>query len=569
MNHILKHRGYRLYQASFDPDEKGSVLSVSRDPGTPVTYAGYLVMGALLLGAFLHRGSRFRTLAMELTKKPGKPVHAAMLAAMLYAGIAAQAIAGPGSATTNRDHCLRFSELLVQDKNGRIKPFHSLAAQSLQQTGHPEKGMGLSMEQVSWMLLFSADSAGWSEGFRGAAAALRRSFKPYPVPGDPGKRWVNEPSALEGPDSSAVQLLVSGYRTAVLGKDWTSANAWLDSLGSYQIRHAAAILPSRLKQRAELAYNRLDLFHRLGWIVLLFGAALLAAAAAEARMSSGSLSAVRRVLVFLVSIAFAAFLAGLALRWFVSGHAPWTNKYESMVFIAWAALLAGILSGRFGAFALALGSIGSGLMLRLAHSGNTDPAIGTLAPVLKSKWLVIHVSVITASYGFFLLGGLIALCILLMLAAAPRRSDAGLGGTVRRMSQVQEWTLLAGLLLVMLGNVFGAVWANESWGRYWGWDPKETWTLIVIIAYTAALHVRLIRPLNRPYWLSVFSIAGIACVTMTYWGVNTLLSGMHSYASGGTRSVPEGIWISAAGFLLLAAAAFRKRNLGQGAASVK
>jgi cytochrome c-type biogenesis protein CcsB len=558
MNRILKHKGFRLYQASFDPDEQGSVLSVSRDPGMAVTYAGYWLLGALLVGSFLSPKSRFRRLGEKL-KETGKA------AVWIGLGLALLGGAGNGAAVERIEpDGSRFSSLPVQDQNGRIKPLLTLTMEAARTSGHPEIPMRMSLGRMAWELAFDADSANWGAGFRKAASIFRPGFRPFPIPGDPQLRWGDESTAVRGPDSVRVREIMNGIRAAAVRADWDSADRLIDTIRSYQKEAGGGMIPSSGRIRAEMLYDRLDLFRRLGTVTVFLGLALLACRiASNLKRLRPSVQPAGKTAAAALAAVFLLLTLGLALRWIASGHAPWTNKYESMVYTAWIVLAAGFLSIRFSLLPLALSGIGSGFLLKAAHTAATNTEIGTLAPVLKSKWLIVHVSVIVASYGFFLVGALIAVSVLILLAAGgSKKTLASREAAVARLSRLEERQLLAGLLLIMLGNLFGAVWANESWGRYWGWDPKETWTLIVILAYTAALHVRLIRPLDRPYWLSVFSAVGIACVVMTYWGVNALLTGMHSYGGGGSASVPAGLLVAAGTLVALMIAAFRNRNVG-------
>ncbi|WP_297944129.1 cytochrome c biogenesis protein CcsA, partial [uncultured Campylobacter sp.] len=260
-------------------------------------------------------------------------------------------------------------------------------------------------------------------------------------------------------------------------------------------------------------------------------------------------------LVYIVNIvAFIAHTAGLALRGYVSGHAPWSNSYESLIYIAWALSLSGIFFSRKSAISLALTSIMAGITLMVAHLSDIDPQITNLQPVLKSHWLTIHVSVITASYGFLGLCMLLGIFTLVMFLFDKKNPE--IARNITEATHINEMSMILGLCLLTVGNFLGGVWANESWGRYWGWDPKETWALITIFIYAVVVHFRFMPKLNNQFAFAVASMFAYFSVIMTYFGVNFYLSGMHSYASGERIPVPGWAYAMVASMVALAIAAY-------------
>jgi cytochrome c-type biogenesis protein CcsB len=211
-------------------------------------------------------------------------------------------------------------------------------------------------------------------------------------------------------------------------------------------------------------------------------------------------------------------------------------------------MLAGVLFSRRDAIIVSTASLWSGLILLVSHMAWMNPRITTLPPVLKSYWLIVHVSVITSSYGFFSLSMLLGFVTLWMYMCITQRSTGISEYSIQKLTWTNERVLTIGLVLVTVGNLFGAVWANESWGRYWGWDPKETWTLITILVYAALLHIRLIPGLKKMYFFNVAALLAFPTILMTYLGVNFYLSGLHSYASGEPIPVPG--WMVMIGFIL-------------------
>ena len=217
-----------------------------------------------------------------------------------------------------------------------------------------------------------------------------------------------------------------------------------------------------------------------------------------------------------------------------------------MVYVAWATVLSGIVFARRSKLALALAALLGGVVLFVSNLNWLDPQITPLVPVLKSYWLMIHVSVITASYGFF---GICAACGIASLIATIA------GKNLAELRIINEMAMLVGLVLLTTGIFFGAVWANESWGRYWGWNPKETWALITMIVYAVTTHLHFIPRLNtNPLVFDVMSVVGFSTVLMTFFGVNYYLSGLHSYGKSEGFS-PEIVLAAGAGVLVLVAVA--------------
>jgi cytochrome c-type biogenesis protein CcsB len=209
-----------------------------------------------------------------------------------------------------------------------------------------------------------------------------------------------------------------------------------------------------------------------------------------------------------------------------------------MIYIAWATLLAGLLFSRKSEMTLAVTSILSAIILMVAHLSWMDPEITNLVPVLKSYWLTVHVATIVASYGFLGLGALLAFVNLLSFIAKRKSNIDSLNLSIKELTYVIEMTLTFGLILLTIGNFLGGIWANESWGRYWGWDPKETWALASIIFYSFVLHMRFIPGLQSLYAFNLAALITFASILMTYFGVNFYLSGFHSYAAADPVPIP-------------------------------
>ena len=273
------------------------------------------------------------------------------------------------------------------------------------------------------------------------------------------------------------------------------------------------------------------------------------------------LKTIYKILFGLVVAGFIFHTVGLGIRWYVSGRAPWSNGYESMIYIAWTSTLAGILFTRKSFGGLAATMVLAGTILFVSMLSFLDPEITPLVPVLKSYWLTIHVSLEAGSYGFLMLGAIIGLINLILLIFISEKNKTRVKRIVQEMSYISELTLIGGLFMVSVGTYLGGVWANESWGRYWGWDAKETWALVTILVYAFILHMRLIPKMRGLYAYNVATIFGLASVIMTYYGVNYYLSGLHSYATGDPVPIPNWVYIAVACIIVICILAFiRKRK---------
>jgi cytochrome c-type biogenesis protein CcsB len=217
-----------------------------------------------------------------------------------------------------------------------------------------------------------------------------------------------------------------------------------------------------------------------------------------------------------------------------------------MIYIGFTTVLAGVIFGRKSLGGLTATNVLAATILMVAGLSWMDPEITPLVPVLKSYWLTIHVSLEAGSYGFLMLGAIIGVLNLLMLIFRNQNNAVNVNRIVKEMTQISEMTLLGGLFMISIGTYLGGVWANESWGRYWGWDAKETWSLVTILIYAFILHMRFIPGFRGAYAFNVASLFGWASVIMTYFGVNYYLSGLHSYAAGDPVPIPSFIYYAVA-----------------------
>lgn len=640
MNHILDHKQHRFFQSSFDQDEMGTVLSVNRDPGTLITYIGYLLLAIGLFGVLLVKNGRFNGLSEKLKSLNAKKLAASlalMIVALSGSNLHASDEQNPVIVTAksfDAAHAEKFGHLIVQDSAGRMKPLDTLSHEILSKLNRSTTFMGLNANQVVMGMMLRPDA--WREiamiktgdkeintriglpenakvaafsqffdvpdqisGYKLAkevdeanrkAPGKRDKFDKallqidervnvafmvytgsliqiWPKPNDPKNKWyatIEGLQTLDPKDAQMVRLMAMGYFGAVdaalTSGDWSNADRALALIDKYQHFAGASVYPNETKIQVELAYNKWNIFEELWPLYFILGFALLFFSFLKILKPSFNIAWFSKITLGFLVLFFMAHTAGLAMRWYISGHAPWSNGYESMVYIAWATVLAGFIFSRKSAITLAATGIMAGIILFVAHLNWLDPQVTNLVPVLQSYWLAIHVAMITASYGFLGLGALLGMITLVLFILKNPGNQTRLNLAIKELNGINEMSLMIGLILLTVGNFLGGVWANESWGRYWGWDPKETWALVTILVYAVVIHLRMIKGAYNDYSFSVISLLAFTSVLMTYFGVNYYLAGMHSYAKGDPVPVPDFVPWTYAVIAIAIAMAYPKRS---------
>ena len=349
------------------------------------------------------------------------------------------------------------------------------------------------------------------------------------VPADEhGLAWTApvELSKASRPQHQAVYAQFAKLAKAYEGGDASgfvsAANALTPALRAV----APSVYPSDRSLTQELFYNDFNAF-RKAWMLYLAGFFVIL-----------WFGFAKRNLAYRVGLAiliggFVCHSTGIALRWMIAERAPVSDMYESLVFMGWGVIAIGLtleLLYRRRFFALASGVMGF-ICLAFAENLPLDSSINPLVPVLAhTSWLSVHVMTIMLSYSAFALTMALGHVVIAIQLFRP-----GKGELLTNLSTLLYKSLQVGLLFLAAGIIFGAVWANESWGRYWGWDPKETWSLITFFVYLGIVHARFAGWLHH-FGLAVSAIVGFLSVLMTYYGVNFILgAGLHSYgfASGG------------------------------------
>jgi len=393
-------------------------------------------------------------------------------------------------------------------------------------------------------------------------------MKFWPKPNDKNNKWFPTIEALQtfSPENAEkIRSIVYEYFTAldlaISSGDWSKADSSIMKIVEYQNFYGSAVLPSSGRIKAEMLYNEANIFERIYPLYFLLGFILLILSFIKILKPSFKMDIVSKISLGLLIALFLSHTFGLGLRWYISGHAPWSNGYESMIYISWATVFSGFIFSKRSSMTMASTAILTALILMVAHLNWMDPQVTNLVPVLNSYWLSIHVAVITASYGFLGLGALLGFITILLFILKNKNNEKHLSLSIKELNSINEMSLMIGLAFLTFGNFLGGIWANESWGRYWGWDPKETWALVTILIYAVVIHLRFIKSIYSDFNFSVISLLSYTSVIMTYFGVNYYLAGMHSYAKGDPVPIPDFVPVTYAILFVVIALAFRNRKL--------
>jgi cytochrome c-type biogenesis protein CcsB len=635
MNHILDYEGYRFFQSSFDPDEMGTVLSVSHDYwGTMITYAGYFMLFFGLMAIMFTKHSRFADLKRKLEVVKAKKANLLPLLILLLS-LSAFAQSNNGQFFSQKqldsiiekrkvpeEHAAKFGRLIVQDAGGRMKPINTFSSELLRKVSHQNTYNGLNSDQVFlsmtqggniWiqipMIYIKAgndsirkiigidaekpyasfidffDSKGnyklspyLDEAYKNAnpnqfekdfietdkkvnlmEAALSGSIlKIFPIPNDANNKWVSFPelgqAGLKGMAATythnILQLYFSALEKASVTNDYKDAEGLLESINGFQKKYGSKVRPSEQKITSEIIYNKYDVFQKLPYWYLTAAILMLLFTILKIFKERKVLTVLENTMHVIIGLLFALHTVALIARWYISGHAPWSNAYESIIYVAWATMFFGLAFDRKSKLTVASSAFVSAMILTAAYMNWIDPEIGNLQPVLNSYWLMIHVAIIVASYGPFALGMILGVVSLLLILFTNEKNKAKMELNIKEISYINEMALTIGLIMLTIGNFLGGQWANESWGRYWGWDPKETWALISIMVYAFVIHSRFVPSLRGKWIFNLMSVFAFVSILFTYFGVNFHLVGLHSYASGEAKSL-SWIWETLSGIAVL------------------
>jgi cytochrome c-type biogenesis protein CcsB len=618
MNHILDYGGYRFFQSSFDPDEKGTILSVNHDYwGTMITYIGYFLLFFAMMAILFVKNTRFADIKRKLEEVKNKKSKLLSILLLLFC------FSGFSQHQNNHvkfnylDSILaykvpeaqaeKFGRLVIQDDGGRMKPINTFSSELLRKVSKRETYEGLNSDQV--FISMSQFPAAWFElpliyikkgndsirkiiginpedkyvTFKSLfdkmgnyklspylddayktntpnqfqkdfievdkkvnllnSALSGNILKIFPIPNDKNNKWLSflEIDHPMGNDLDSIKNALPYYFDALAKaaktNDYTLANTMLLGMENYQKKYGKAVRPSEDQISSEILLNKYDVFKNLFWMYMLAGSLMLIMVIINIFFNNKLIRITVNTFHVIVGLLFAFHTLGLIARWYVSGHAPWSNAYESMIYVAWATMFFTLAFDRKSKLTVASGTFVASMILMVAHLNWLDPSIANLQPVLNSYWLMIHVAVIVASYGPFTLGMVLGLVALLLMLFTNQSNKEKMTLHIKEITYINEMALTIGLVMLTIGNFLGGQWANESWGRYWGWDPKETWALISIMVYAFVIHARFVPAFRGLFSFNFMSVLAFASILMTYFGVNFHLTGMHSYASGEKQNV--------------------------------
>ncbi|WP_435264065.1 cytochrome c biogenesis protein CcsA [Tenacibaculum sp. nBUS_03] len=394
-------------------------------------------------------------------------------------------------------------------------------------------------------------------------------LKIYPIPDDENDKWVSQPETLhsgfKGTDSVFVRQSLPVYlrllQASKKSGNYSETNKVLDGIKKFQKKYGAKVIPSESKVDLEIIYNKINIFQKLSRYYALVGILLVLFVILQIFYNKSKiLNYITKGLIGLAILLFISHVLGLGMRWYISGNAPWSNAYESLIFVAFATMLFGLILGRKSSLTIGASTFLVAVILMFAGQNWIDPEIANLQPVLNSWWLLVHTSIIVSAYGPFGLGMIIGIVTLFLMVFTNNENKKKMDLHIKELTIINEMAITVGLILFTIGNFLGGMWANESWGRYWGWNPKETWALISIMVYAFVLHMRLIPGLRGRFTFNLWSIIAFYSVMMTYMGVNFYLSGLHSYASGDKVITPTSVYYSIAFVSLLGTFAWFKNQ---------
>ena len=571
MNNILKYKGYRFYQSSYDPDEKGTILSVNHDlAGMLVTYTGYALLFIFIILALISKDTVFRNINAGYWNSN---IRKSLPIIIIFLFLSGLTTVNAQKLIPERAVSEEFGKVLVQDQKGRTKPLFTLSNDILRKVTRENQFEGLNSMQVFLGLYLDFDN--WKDvplisisnkdlksklGVRGKYAAfsdlvsldssgtykisteVNTAYSKAPANRDkmdkemmkidervniiymiykgdflrlfPMKNgtqnWGSAQEALlkavNREDSLYLMNIIRAFTDAVQTNNIVATRQITRSINEYQTRFAGYDLPSKSKTNTELLYYKLNIFERLFPFYATVGLIMLIGLITMVIKGRKEATLFVRILGWLLFAGFLFHTLGLGLRWYIAGRSPMSNGYESMIFISWVTILAGFIFSRKSAFALSATAVLASMTLMVAHLSFMDPEITNLVPVLKSYWLTLHVSVITGSYGFLGLGAILGLITMILLALSNDKNRDRIATTIDELTVINYKTLTLGLYFLTIGTFLGAVWANESWGRYWGWDPKETWSLITIIIYSIVIHSRTIPGMKDIFTYNLISL---------------------------------------------------------------
>ena len=583
MNNIGSFNGYRFIQSGYDSDMQGTTLGVYHDPwGIGITYTGYALLFISLIATMVSKKTRIRHLYRKALSLQGAKAWA--VTALLAVSSFATSANAQEMVKIDGDIADDFGKICVL-YNSRITPINTVATSFVTKLCGKPTWDGLSSNQVfaGWifdvpywetvkMIEIKEKKAQELLGINGKWASfddfwdnynnykldapLKKAYKDgdtklqkqlrdadekfniirmlyggemlkmFPYAGKQGHmQWFapGQPLGnlkLDEKELVFIKKSMDYLAESIITGDKARAEEIAKKIYSYQHVRGKAVVPTKFRIYTETFYNKTNA-QRLP-VMLYLTLSLVLAIVSTLSLNNGKQKKTRLVSSVLTWVMLIHTTLLLALRWFVSGHLPMSNGYETMQFMAWATLIVTLVMQKRFLPIKQFGPLLSSFALLVAMITDGNPQITQLMPVLQSPLLSVHVMVIMFSYALF---GLTALIGLQGLIAHHRKQEE----KEQQLAALSQFLLYPAVALIAIGIFIGAIWANVSWGRYWSWDSKETWALITMLIYSAPLHAD-IKWLRKAQHMHIYMLLAFLSVLMTYFGVNYFLSGMHSYA---------------------------------------
>ena len=589
MNNIAKKQYYRFYQSGYDTESGWVHLSVSYDPlGITVTYCGYVMLLLSIIAFLADPRGGFRRTIRQVMKKESVKAKAVVLALLLLVPMKMLSSSNiPLPKTLPTALAERFGDLYVYHC-GRICPMQTMARDLTIKLYGSDSYRGYTAEQVlvGWLLYptdwveqpmikisggsvrkalnangryvswmdYTSDTQGFklsslieqmnkgslsNSEARDVAAAYEKyniiaslmsgqAVRMFPVKEAGSLRWMAQgdqlPEGLGQDEWLFIKRSTDYVMELALAKDNTGVEKVLQKIREYQQKKAGTVLPSDSRFKAEKIYNSLQFSFPMAILLIVAGILFYIMTARNLLRNKPQQRSLKLCGSLLLALSASFLLVVIALRGYVGGHMPLSNGFETMQFMALCMLVIALPLGKRIPFFLPFGLMAAGLALMVSMLGERNPQITTLRPVLASPLLSIHVILVLLSYSLFaflFFNGVTALIMNRMGSSTA---------VLNRLTDISRIMLYPAVFLLAVGIFTGAVWANVSWGRYWGWDPKETWALITMLVYSLTFHEKSLPAFRRPIFLHVYIVLAFLTVLMTYFGVNYVLGGMHSYA---------------------------------------
>lgn len=583
MNNIGSFNGYRFIQSGYDSDMQGTTLGVYHDPwGIGITYTGYALLFISLIATMASKKTRMRHLYRKALSLQGAKTWA--VTALLAVSSFSTTANAQEMVKIDSDIADDFGKICVL-YNSRITPINTVAMSFVTKLCGKPTWDGLSSSEVfaGWifdvpywetvkMIEIKEKKAQELLGINGKWASFDDfwdSYNNYKLDAPLKKAYKDGDTKLQKQLRDAdekfniIRMLYGGemlkmfpytdkqghiqwfapgqplgnlkldekelvfikksmdyLAESIITGDKARAEEIAKKIYSYQHVRGKAVVPSKFRIYTETFYNKTNA-QRLP-VMLYLTLSLVLAIMSTLSLNNGKLKKTRLVSSVLTWVMLIHTTLLLALRWYVSGHLPMSNGYETMQFMAWATLIVTLVMQKRFLPVKQFGPLLSSFALLVAMITDGNPQITQLMPVLQSPLLSVHVMVIMFSYALF---GLMALIGLQGLIAHHRKQEE----KEEQLAALSQFLLYPAVALIAIGIFIGAIWANVSWGRYWSWDSKETWALITMLIYSAPLHAD-IKWLRKAQHIHIYMLLAFLSVLMTYFGVNYFLSGMHSYA---------------------------------------